>query len=47
MDIVVGHEGPVVWDGEGLNPGRRYLWRCMVCGHTVCLNLTIMDGEGE
>jgi len=48
MDILVdGVGGPMMWDGMGSNPGRRYVWQCITCDHVVCLNLNLLDGDEE
>jgi len=51
MDILVTGDGTkAIWDGmsspmvdSGMVAGRRYVWKCMSCGHTVCLNLTLQN----
>lgn len=35
------------WDSDTLQgafvPGRRYVWQCLTCGHTVCINMKLME----
>jgi len=51
MDILIEDGEPQMWDGgyeeKGFLPGRRYVWCCTICGHIVCLNLNLLDGEDE
>ena len=46
MDVVHNVSGtPAIWDGEGFQPGRRYVYQCMTCNHVVCLNLNLLEDE--
>lgn len=35
------------WDEEaiegGFEAGRRYVWKCLLCGHEVCINMQEME----
>jgi hypothetical protein len=35
------------WDGkdsaDGFVAGRRYVWECLACGHTICVNMKEVD----
>ena len=43
-----GMEQLQCWDGElnsGFVEGRRYIWKCPECGHTVCVNMKLIEED--
>jgi len=46
----VGMDQFQAWDGEiteGFVAGRRYVWQCPACHHTVCVNMTLIEEKPQ